>query len=153
HYLARRAKTLHDIKLENIIPHESLVEWEFSERGKEAVKTGDSTKPREASIKNIRIFRPNPNQSNLNLFTRPGREFQSQFYNLYLMSQSPIPEDREKVETILEGMSYEPFDNSGLRAILKASLIVKNKEGSKDQLQAARSLINHVNTIYEQLSH
>lgn len=148
HYLARRSKVQHAVKLESILEPQELINWDFDKR---TIEGTGIVAPAELpvdkgsyAISKYAVFSESPSKTKtpISFQMRPGKEFARQFHNLYQMAKSSRLEDRQKVERLINGMAYDSFpDNKGLRTILHAALIAKGGDPSKPGFAEAAGVV------------
>ncbi|HEV8053000.1 MAG TPA: hypothetical protein VGP47_10950, partial [Parachlamydiaceae bacterium] len=138
HYLARRKTVGHSVKLENILDAQELLNWGMATRT-EALRH-DNTIARIPSqqakifdLCTVRGFSPKSNsryqviETVQVFYTRPGEQFVKSFKGLYKAAKSTDPWKRQKVQQIINGMANDiTRNNSGLKSILQAALVLTN---------------------------
>lgn len=154
HYLARRSKVHHSIKLEAILDSQELVNWGYDKRSLHMtgiVPPADLPKEVEVGeIDKLEIFKVDASKikTPFTLQMRPGKEFAQQFSRLYQLAKSPSQKERQGIERLLNGMAYDPYpNNAALRKILQATLMVSEGDSSKAGFEQAQKVVECMDII------
>lgn len=158
HYLPRNASVPYQVKLENILEPQELINWGFDRRtiGYTSI-TPPSQLPKEQGnleIMNLNLFKTEPPQTPLSFQMRPGKQFASQFPHLYQLAKSSKASDRQKVHNIISSMAYDAFENNrALRLILQAALIVYSGDKNQRSYQDAFLIVDLMDEILVAVSY
>ncbi|HEV8052857.1 MAG TPA: hypothetical protein VGP47_10215 [Parachlamydiaceae bacterium] len=158
HYLARRANVPYQLKIENILEPQELINWDFDRRANKATvilpPAGLPIKAAQVSLESLNLFNKSYKdvKTPISFQMRPGIEFAEHFPRLYQIAKSSDPAGRKYVQSLVSSMTYDTYGNNNvLRLILQAAILSSQPDIIHNGYQEAVSLVKYMDKILVEL--